>query len=374
MACPAIWHRKPLGFGRWPWGINAPVGHGRINVGGLRAAVGRRKQMNIVLAMVGALSEGVLWAVMTLGVFISYKVLHFADLSVDGTFALGGVVSAVLITKGVNPVLALLVSMLAGMAGGVTTALLHTKLKIPGLLSGILTMLALYSITLRVTGGAGNVAVMRTMDTLVIMLQRLLPLSRDVANILLGTVFCALLICLMYWFFGTEIGCALRATGDNERMARALGTNTDNMIILGLLLSNGLVGMAGGLIAQSRRAADVTMGTGTMVIGLASIIIGEVVFRFIRRNFALKLLAVVLGSIVYRIIVAVVLQLGLNTNDMKLLSALMVVIAMSLPLIRGKMRARALGRGGVVSVPKAFEDVPPPETPPDDVPPGPKQL
>lgn len=296
----------------------------------------------IGLAMMDALAQGVLWGVMTLGAYISYKVLHFADLSVDGTFALGGAVSAVLVVSGTNPFFALLISMIAGLFGGMLTALMHTKLKIPGLLSGILTMLALYSINMRIMG-MPNTSLLN-LNTVIAVLMQGLGLNKLMANLLLGSVFCAGLILLIYWFFGTELGCAVRAAGDNDKMARALGVNTDNMLIVGLMLSNGLVALAGGLVAQSQGYADVGMGTGTMVIGLASIIIGDVLFRVLRRSFALKLLVAVLGSVVYRMIIAVVLQLGMNANDLKLLSAVVVVIALSVPLVRGKMQEAKVRR------------------------------
>lgn len=299
--------------------------------------------MHILMAMQDAVAQGVLWAVMSLGAYITYKVLNFADLSVDGTFALGGAVSAVMVVAGANPLLALLVSMLAGLCGGAVTALLHTKLHIPGLLSGILTMLGLYSINMRIMGKSNTPLLGER--TVITMVGDALPfMSKNVINLCIGLLFCVGLVVLMYWFFGTEAGCALRATGDNEKMARALGTNTDNMIILGLMLSNGLVALSGGLVAQSQGYADVGMGTGTMVIGLASIIIGEVVFRFMRGNFALRLCTAVLGSVVYRIVIAVVLQLGLDTNDLKLFSAILVALCISLPTLRGRVKSSRLSR------------------------------
>ena len=300
--------------------------------------------MNLLLAMKDAVAQGLLWGVMTLGAYISYKVLDFADLSVDGTFALGGAVSAVLITQGVNPFLALLISMVAGLFGGLLTAVLHTKLKIPGLLAGILTMLSLYSINMRIMGKPNTPLL--NMNTMVASVSNWLPFSKNTVSMLIGVLFCLALIGLIYWFFGTELGCAVRATGNNKKMARALGVNTDSMLIVGLMLSNGFVALSGGMVAQNQGYADVGMGTGTMVIGLASIIIGEVVFRFMRHSFATKLMAAVLGSILYRMIIAVVLQLGMDANDLKLLSAAVVVAALSVPLVRGKMRESKLGREG----------------------------
>ena len=294
--------------------------------------------MNVMLAMQDAVAQGLLWAVMSLGTYISNKVLQIADLSVDGTFALGGAVSATLIVAGMNPWLALIFSLLAGMVAGAATALMNTALRIPSLLAGILTMLGLYSVNMRIMGKSNTPLLGE--DTMITLAGKVLPLSKNMLNLTIGLVFCAGLIAVMYWFFGTEAGCALRATGDNPRMASALGVSTNGMIILGLLLSNGLVSLSGGLVAQSQGYADVAMGTGTIVIGLASIIIGQVVFRFLRGSFALKLLGVVLGSVLYRVIIAVVLQLGLDTNDLKLFSALLVAAALSVPLLRDKLRSR----------------------------------
>ena len=307
---------------------------------GRTEAGGTDKQMNVMLAMQDALAQGLLWAVMSLGTYISYKVLQIADLSVDGTFALGGCVSAILIVGGMNPLLALVFSLLAGMAAGAVTALMNTFLRIPSLLAGILTMLGLYSVNMRIMGKSNTPLLGE--DTIVSLISGWLPFPKTILNLIIGLVFCAGLVAAMYWFFGTEIGCALRATGDNARMARALGTNTDSMIILGLLLSNGLVALSGALVAQSQGFADVGMGTGTIVIGLASIIIGQVVFRFLRGHFALKLLGAVLASVLYRLIIAIVLQLGLNTNDLKLFSAILVAAALSVPLLREKLKARRL--------------------------------
>ncbi len=301
--------------------------------------------MSVLRAMQDAVAQGLLWAVMSLGTYISYKVLQIADLSVDGTFALGGAVSAALIVGGMNPYLALIFSLMAGMVAGAATALMNTVLKIPSLLAGILTMLGLYSVNMRVMGKSNTPLLGE--DTIVSLGLSWLPVNKTVMNLLIGAVFCAGLIAIMYWFFGTEAGCALRATGDNPKMARAQGVNTNFMVVLGLLLSNGLVALSGALVAQSQGFADVTMGTGTIVVGLASIIIGEVVFRFMRGSFALKLVAVVLGSILYRVIIAVVLQLGLDTNDLKLFSALLVAAALSVPLLRQRVKSRILQKEDV---------------------------
>lgn len=309
--------------------------------------------MNILAVLQSAATQGVLWAVMALGTYISYKVLDFADLSVDGTFALGGAVSMVLIGHGCNPFLALLVAMMAGLCGGMVTAVFATILKIPGLLSGILTMLSLYSINLMIMGSSN--LQLRGNDSVVSLLRRVLPVSQDVAGIILGVLFCGALIAGLYWFFGTELGCALRASGNNPNMARALGVNTNLMIIIGLALSNGLVALSGGLWSQYQGWTDVGMGTGTMVTGLASIIIGQVIFRFLRRSFALKLTTAVLGSVTYWVIVSLVLQLGLGTNNLKLFTALLVAVALSAPMIKERIHpSRKKAKGAAEQISETF--------------------
>lgn len=291
----------------------------------------------ILLAMQGAVSQGILWGVMTLGLYITYKVLNYADLTVDGSFALGGVVSAVLITKGMSPFFTLAFSVIAGMLAGLVTGFLNTKLKIPAILAGILSMIALYSINLRIMGKP-NLALLGE-DTIISLAAGWSGLTKSMINLLIGVAFATVIIAIMYWFFGTEIGCAIRATGNNEYMVRALAGNTDFMKIIGLMISNGLVALSGGLVAQSQGYADVGMGTGTLVIGLASIIIGEVIFGK-RFNFAYKLMSVVLGSALYRIIIAIVLQMGLNPSDLKLLTAVIVATALSIPVVKQKLATR----------------------------------
>lgn len=291
-------------------------------------------------AVQGAASQGVLWGVMTLGLYITYKVLDFADLTVDGSFALGGAVSATLIVAGMNPFLSLLFALAAGMLSGVATGLLHTKLKIPGILAGILTMIALYSINIRIIGAA-NVPLLGE-TTIITTITDSLPLSKNWASILIGTIIVAIVVAALYWFFGTEMGCAIRATGSNENMVRALGGSTDLMKITGLALGNGLVALSGGLVAQSQGYGDVGMGTGTIVIGLASIIIGEVIFGA-KGNFAYRLVSVVLGSVVYRVIIAMVLRMGLKSTDLKLLTAVIVALALSIPVLRHDRDLRFYG-------------------------------
>lgn len=289
--------------------------------------------MNILLAMYGAVSQGVLWGIMCLGLYITYKVLDFADLTVDGSFALGGAVNAALIVLDCNPLVALFISFIAGGISGIVTGLLNTKLKIPGILAGILTMIALYSINIRIMGRA-NISLLGE-TTLMTQISSLINTSTTTTSFIIGTFFSVIIIFAMYWFFGTEIGSAIRATGNNEKMVRAQGVNTDNMKILGLMLGNALVALSGGLVAQSQGYGDVQMGTGTIVIGLASIIIGEVIFGK-RFSFWYILMSVVMGSIIYRVIIAIVLQLGLTSSDLKLFTAVTVALALSIPVMKSK--------------------------------------
>ena len=282
--------------------------------------------MSILLAMEGAISQGILWGLMTLGVYLTFRILNVADMTVDGSFAAGGAVTAILITKGMNPILSLLFVFITGLITGLATGLMNTKLKINILLASILSQIALYSINIRIMGKANTPLI--GMPTMMRNLVDLTGgrLTTTQASLIIGLVIVTLIIVAMYWFFGTEIGSAIRATGNNEHMVRALGVNTDTTKILGLMISNGMVALSGALVAQSQGYADVGMGTGTIVIGLASIIIGEVIFGQ-RFGFWYVLLSAVFGSIIYRIIVAVVLQLGLKSTDLKLLTAVIVAAA-----------------------------------------------
>ena len=277
--------------------------------------------------------QGLLWGILALGVYLTYRVLDIADLTVEGSYPLGAAVGVSFIAGGGSPVAAVFLAFLAGSVAGVVTGLLHTKLKIPALLSGILTMIGLYSINLRVMGDKSNVSILR-MDTIYTFFGNF-GLDKNTSILVCGLIFVTVLIVFLYWFFGTEIGAAIRATGCNKQMIRAQGIDTDITIILGLLISNGMVAMAGALIGQSQGFADVGMGTGTIVIGLASVIIGEVLFG--TRNFLNWLIAVVGGSIVYRFVIAIVLKLGMNQNDMKLLTAIIVVVALAMPLVKEKI-------------------------------------
>ena len=285
--------------------------------------------LDLVLSTV---SQGLLWAIMALGVFLTFRVLDIADLSVEGTFPLGAAVAATLIDAGHSVWFAMLIALIAGCIGGTVTALLTTKLKIPALLSGILTMIGLYSVNLMIMGKA-NVPLLRA-ETVFTLTEDLFGVSSVVATLIVGFIATTVVGVIMYWFFGTVLGTAIRATGCNPQMARAQGINTNVMVILGLLISNGLVALSGALVAQSNGFADVGMGTGTIVIGLASVIIGEVLFG--TRSFKNWLISVVLGSVVYRAVIAIVLELGMPPNDLKLFTAVLVAIALSLPLIKNK--------------------------------------
>jgi putative ABC transport system permease protein len=279
--------------------------------------------------LMGALSLGLLWAIITIGVYITYRILAIADLTVEGSIVMGAAIAAFTITRGFNPFFAIFLAFLGGLGAGLITGLLHTKLKIPSLLAGILTMIALYSINLRIMGRA-NISLLRV-DTAYTVFENL-GLNHMSSVIVLGVIFVGSLTGILYWFFGTEIGCAIRATGDNPQMARAQGINTNITIILGLMISNGLVATGGALIAQSQSFADVQMGIGSIVIGLASVIIGEVLFG--KRNFYVRLLSLAMGAITYRVIIAIVLRLGMPANDLKLFTAITVAIALSLPVFR----------------------------------------
>jgi putative ABC transport system permease protein len=300
--------------------------------------------MNIVMAVFGAFSQGLTWAILALGVYITFRILNFADMSCEGSFALGGSISAVLmVTLHWNPFITLIIATLAGMIAGSITGFLHTKLKIPAILSGILTMIGLYSINLRIMGQANTSLIGQ--NTIISIFKSLLPEAKELGikdstlqtwvTMGVGLVFAIIVIVILYWLFGTEIGCCIRATGNNEAMVRAQGVNTDKMKILGLVLSNGLIALSGALVTQSQGFADVSMGVGAIVIGLASIVIGEVLLLRVK-SFASKLLAIVIGSIIYRIIIAIVLQWGLNTNDLKLLTAVVVALALSIPVLKKK--------------------------------------
>lgn len=283
-------------------------------------------------ALPGSVAQGVLMGIMAIGVYITYKVLDFADLTVDGSLCTGGAVAVMLIMKGVNPYVALLAAFASGMLAGLLTGFFHTVMGIPGILAGILSQLGLYSINMRIMGKS-NQAVSVDKYNLVVSLRYI------TMAIVVGLIFVVVVIGILYWFLGTEIGSAVRATGCNENMARAQGINTNIGKIIGLVISNGLVALSGALYAQYNGNADINMGRGAIVIGLASVIIGEVLFGKLFRNFALRLFSVVIGCVIYFAVIALVLQLGLSTTDLKLFSALIVAIFLAIPYWSSKYKA-----------------------------------
>ena len=281
------------------------------------------------IALQGAVSQGVLWGILVLGVFITFRLLDIPDMTCDGSFALGGAVVAVLIVNfNVDPALAILAGMVAGGIAGAVTGFLTTVFEIPAILAGILTQISLWSINLRVMG--------KSSSTIFSNISDLCGLPQSTVAALVGIVLAALIVWILYWFFGTEIGSALRATGNNEDMIRALGVSTNKTKVIALVLSNALIGLAGGLICESQKYADIGMGTGAIVIGLAAIVIGEVLGRLLPgglTKFGTRLVSAVIGSVVYFLIRAIVLQLGMDANDMKLLSAIIVALALCVPVV-----------------------------------------
>ena len=295
---------------------------------------------SLVNSMPGAVAQGLIWGIMAIGVYITYRILDVADLTVDGSLGTGGAVCVVLVLNGVPVGAALVAATLAGMLAGLVTGLFHTACGIPAILAGILTQLALYSVNLRIMGtgrGGGKANLPISVDKYSLLVSaryvRALALNNPIFVLL---IFCAVLIGVLYWFFGTELGCSLRATGANQHMARAQGINTNVTIVLGLMVSNGLVALAGGLLSQYQGFSDINMGRGAIVIGLAAVIIGEVIFGKIFRNFALKLTAAVIGAIIYYIVMNFVLRMGLSTDDLKLLTALVVAVFLTIPYWKGK--------------------------------------
>ena len=297
--------------------------------------------MSVLLAMFSAVAQGMLWAMLALGVYITFRLLDFADLTCEGSFAMGACISAVMtVTYHMNPFISLIFGFLGGAIAGTVTGLLNTKLKIPPILAGILSMISLYSINLRIMSDKANLPINvreEGVESMVTFVQKLLPESirtmsqtTTVIAACIGVIFCVLSVAVLYWFFGTELGSAIRATGNNEKMIRALGVNTDHMKLVALALSNGFIALSGSLVAQNQKVADVGSGTGAIVIGLASIVIGEVLFAK-ATSFKWRLTGIIVGSIVYRMIVAIVLQLGMRSSDLKLLTAILVAAALSVP-------------------------------------------
>lgn len=284
----------------------------------------------LLYALAGTLEQGLLFALMALGVYLTFRVLNYADLTVDGSFTTGGAIAASIIFAGGSPWLATLAAIVGGLLAGLITGLLHTVFKITPLLSGILTMTGLYSINLRILGRA-NVPLLRT-DTVITDFNTWQPLDNIYGPSLLGLFIVVLVVAGLHFFLKTEVGLALQATGDNEQMIRAQGVNTNRMKLLGLAISNGMVAFGGALVAQNQQFADAGMGIGMIVAGLASVIIGEAIFG--KRTLLQHIIAVVCGSIIYRAVLALVLRLGLAPTDFKLLTALIVVIALASPQVR----------------------------------------
>lgn len=289
----------------------------------------------------GALEQGLLWSIMVLGIYLTFRVLDYADLTVEGSFPLGAAVAAKLISDGYDPWLSIGVALAAGALAGIVTGILHTQFKIAPLLSGILSMTALYSVNLRIMGKA-NISLLR-LDTIVTRLVDL-GIPENWVILLIGLVTSSVVVILLWLFLNTELGFAMRATGDNQQMIRSLGVNTNTIKIIGLAISNSLVALSGALIAQHQNFADVGMGIGTIVIGLASVIIGEVLFG--NSTLMRTLIAVVCGSIVYRTVIAIVLELGLPPTDLRLFTAIIVTLALASPVFKERIQFMLKRRGG----------------------------
>ena len=298
---------------------------------------------SLLNAMPGAVAQGMIWGIMAIGLYITYSVLNFSDLTVDGTMATGGAVCIMLMIAGVNMWIALLCAVIAGMLAGLVTGLFHTAMGIPGILSGILTQLSLYSINLVIMGGKANQAVSVRKFDLIVSSRYVRELSLQ-NPIFITLIVIVVLIAVLYWFFGREVGAALRSTGANEAMSRAQGLNTNLYKIIGLMISNGIVALSSAMYSHYQGFVDVNMGRGAIVIGLAAIIISNVVFGKLFTNFAAKLLAVAIGAVLYYIVIQVVLWLGLDTNLLKLLSALVVAMFLALPYWKGQIHLKKGGR------------------------------
>mgnify|MGYP000153351245 FL=1 len=302
----------------------------------------------LLRSLPGACAQGLIWGLLALGVYITYKLLDFADLTVDGSMATGGAVAVMLIRAGMNPWLALIFAFLAGMAAGFITGMLHTALGIPGILASILTQISLYSINLNILGSS-NQAVSVDKYSLVVSLRYISDSTASKIRMFTTCIlFCVVLVAILYWYFGTEQGHAIRATGCNRQMARAQGINTDFHTVLALMISNGLVGLSGGLYAQYQGAADVNMGRGAIVIGLAAVIIGDVLFGKMcvgkKIAFAYTLLSVIAGAILYYLVLSVVLWLKFPSDDLKLFSAIVVAIFLSIPYLKAKHSRKGVAK------------------------------
>ena len=296
--------------------------------------------MSLFTALPGAAAQGLIWGIMAIGVYITFRILDIADLTVDGTLCTGGAVCIMMMLSGHNVWISMLAATGAGLLAGFATGIFHTFMGIPAILAGILTQLSLYSINLKIMGKA-NQAINVDKFNLLVSLRRVKGVALTQNTLFIVAIMIIILIAVLYWFFGTELGCSLRATGCNPSMSRAQGINTDRNKVLGLMLSNGLVALSGALLTQYQGFADINMGRGSIVIGLAAVIIGEAIFSRIFRNFALKLLSVVFGSILYYLVLQVVIWMGIDTDLLKMLSALVVALFLAFPYWKGKYFTKA---------------------------------
>ena len=296
--------------------------------------------MSLITALPGAAAQGLIWGIMAIGVYITFRILDIADLTVDGTLCTGGAVCIMMMLSGHNVWVSMLVATGAGLLAGLATGIFHTFMGIPAILAGILTQLSLYSVNLKIMGKA-NQAINVDKFNLLVSLRRVKGVALTQNTLFIVAIMIIILIAVLYWFFGTELGCSLRATGCNPSMSRAQGINTDRNKVLGLMLSNGLVALSGALLTQYQGFADINMGRSSIVIGLAAVIIGEAIFSRIFRNFALKLLSVVFGSILYYLVLQIVIWMGIDTDLLKMLSALVVALFLAFPYWKGKYFTKA---------------------------------
>ena len=296
--------------------------------------------MSLMTALPGAAAQGLIWGIMAIGVYITFRILDIADLTVDGTLCTGGAVCIMMMLSGHNVWVSMLAATGAGLLAGLATGIFHTFMGIPAILAGILTQLSLYSVNLKIMGKA-NQAINVDKFNLLVSLRRVKGVALTQNTLFIVAIMIVVLIAVLYWFFGTELGCSLRATGCNPSMSRAQGINTDRNKVLGLMLSNGLVALSGALLTQYQGFADINMGRGSIVIGLAAVIIGEAIFSRIFRNFALKLLSVVFGSILYYLVLQIVIWMGIDTDLLKMLSALVVALFLAFPYWKGKYFTKA---------------------------------
>jgi len=296
--------------------------------------------VTLLNSMPGAIAQGLIWGIMAIGVYITYKILDVADLSVDGTMCTGGAVCIVMLMSGKPMWIALLAATVAGVLAGLATGIFHTVMGIPAILAGILTQLGLYSINLKIMGKA-NLPINNQKYNLIVSLLNVKGTTFFKNTIFIVSICLIILILILYWFFGTELGCSLRATGCNQNMSRAQGINTNVNKVLGLMISNGIVAFSSALLAQYQGFADINMGRGAIVIGLAAVIIGGVVFDRIFRNFALKLVGVALGGVIYYVVLQIVIWLGFDTDLLKLLSAVVVAVFLAIPYIKKQYFTKA---------------------------------